>query len=438
MRRYDIIIVGAGAAGLMAACEAGRAGLTTVVLEKMPRPARKLRITGKGRCNITNTAPRDEFIAHFGKNGRFLHQAFARFFSDDLIAFFRENGIECVTERGGRVFPADGDATGIVDSLVRCVRRLGVIIETGRTVTSLIIRDGTIGGVEAVPSAKRHHEAKRNSAQETLVYEAPAVIIATGGASYPDTGSTGDGYRLAATAGHTIIPPRPALVPIETAGTRASRLDGLTLRNVSVTLLIDGKKAAIKRGDVLITSFGLSGPVVLSLSGRIVDSLQAGRTVSLSLDLKPALDDEKLDKRLLRDFDAHGKRQFRTLLTELLPRQLIDTCIEETAIPAETPGHQITTAMRGRVRQWLKNVPFTVTGYRGFDEAIITAGGVDTREINPRTMESRLVRGLFFAGEVINIAADTGGYNLQAAFSTGRLAGKGTTDAVHPTAMPVQ
>jgi len=438
MREYDIIIVGAGTAGLIAACEAGRAGLRTVVLEKMHRPARKLRITGKGRCNITNTAPRDEFIAHFGKNGRFLHQAFARFFSDDLITFFREDGIAFVTERGGRIFPADGDATGIVDSLVRRTRRLGVTIKTGRTVTSLIIRNGTIGGVETVSSKHGKHETGRDIAQAAGTYEASAVIIATGGASYPDTGSTGDGYRLSAMAGHTIISPRPALVPIETAGTRATRLDGLTLRNVCVTLRIDGKKTATKMGEVLITSYGLSGPVILSLSGRIVDSIQAGHGVSLSLDLKPALDEEKLDRRLLRDFDTHGKRKFRTLLTDLLPRQLIDTCIEETAIPAETPGHQITTAMRGRLRRWLKNVPFTVTGYRGFNEAIITAGGVDTREINAHTMESRLVRGLFFAGEVIDIAADTGGYNLQAAFSTGWLAGAAATDTVHPTASPVQ
>lgn len=409
MTRHTVIVIGGGPAGLMAAGQAALQGVDVLLLEKMNRPGRKLRITGKGRCNLTNVAPMDEFIAHFGPNGRFLRQAFHRFFTADLLAFVEELGVRTVTERGGRVFPVSNDAEAVVDRLVRWVEKCGVTVQTGSPVERLLIGEGRIAGVQAASGQ---------------VYHADAVIVATGGASYPGTGSTGDGYRMAAAVGHTIVPIRPALVPLVTAGDIALRLQGLSLRNVSVRVFIDGKQRAEAFGEMLFTHFGVSGPVILTLSGRIVDVLRQGQRVTLSIDLKPALDEAKLDARLLRDLDTHGRQQFHTLLKGLLPRKLIAVCVDLTGIPADKPAHQITAQDRGRLRTWLKDFRLEVTGHQPIEAAIITAGGVDTREVDPRTMESRLVVGLYFAGEVLDIDADTGGYNLQAAFSTGWLAGR--------------
>jgi predicted Rossmann fold flavoprotein len=259
---------------------------------------------------------------------------------------------------------------------------------------------------------------------------AAVVIVATGGASYPGTGSTGDGYRLAAAVGHTIVPIRPALVPLETAGDVAPRLQGLSLRNVTARVWVDGEKRAEAFGEMLFTHFGLSGPIILSLSKRVVDALRLGQDVTLAIDLKPALDERKLDARLLRELDARGKQQFRTLLKSLLPRKLIPVCIALTGIPPHKAGHQITAGERKRLRGWLKDFRLQVTGHRPFSEALITAGGVDTAQVDPRTMASRLVAGLYFAGEVLDVDADTGGYNLQAAFSTGRMAGESAARSV--------
>ncbi|MCP4538673.1 MAG: NAD(P)/FAD-dependent oxidoreductase [Chloroflexi bacterium] len=408
MANRRVIVVGGGASGLMAAGQAAELGAETLLLEKMQRPGRKLRITGKGRCNLTNMAPLREFIAHFGSDGRFLRQAFSRFFADDLVAFFAGLGVRTVTERGGRVFPVSDRAQDVVDALLRWSSAYGVTLRTGSPVSQLLVEEGRVAGVS---SGDR-------------LYRADAVIIATGGASYPGTGSTGDGYRLAESVGHTVVPIRPALVPLETAGDVAPRLQGLSLRNVAVRLWVDGKKQTEAFGEMLFTHFGVSGPIILSLSGRIVDALRQGQRVALSIDLKPALDEPKLDARLLRDLDAHGKRQFQTLLKDLLPSKLIPVCIDLTSISPHKVGHQITAKERKRLRAWLKDFRLDVTGHRPFAEAIITAGGVDVREIDPRTMASRLVDGLYFAGEVLDVDADTGGYNLQAAFSTGWLAGR--------------
>jgi predicted Rossmann fold flavoprotein len=290
-----------------------------------------------------------------------------------------------------------------------------VTVQTESPVERLLVEEGRAVGVRVARSGP--------------LYRADAVILATGGASYPGTGSTGDGYRLAAAMGHTIVPIRPALVPLETAGDIAPRLQGLSLRNVSVRVWVDGKKQAEAFGEMLFTHFGLSGPIILSLSRQVVDALRQGQQVSLAIDLKPALDEHKLDARLLRDLDEHGKQQFQTLLKELLPRKLIPVCIELTGIPADRVGHQITVEERRRLRTWLKDFRLEVTGYRPLTEAIITAGGVDTREVDARTMASRLVDGLYFAGEVLDLDADTGGYNLQAAFSTGWVAGRSAAQA---------
>ncbi len=416
MTGRQVIVVGAGAAGLMAAGQAAEMGAETLLLEKMDRPGRKLRIAGKGRCNLTNVAPVSEFIAHFGPDGRFLRQAFSRFFNSDLVAFFEELGVRTVTERGGRVFPSSGQAQDVVDALVWRIGKQGVTLRTRSPVERLLVEGGRVVGVQVL----------RNQVfpQKPGFYRADAVIVATGGASYPATGSTGDGYRLAQAVGHTIVPIRPALVPLETAGDVAPRLQGLSLRNVTVRVWVNGKKQAEAFGEMLFTHFGLSGPIILSLSRQVVDALHLGQKVILSVDLKPALDERKLDARLRRDLDAHGKQHFHTILKRLLPSKLIPVCIDLTGIPPDKMAHQITAQERQRLRMWLKDFRLEVTGHRPFTEAIITAGGVDTREIDPRTMASRLVEGLYFAGEVLDVDADTGGYNLQAAFSTGWVAGR--------------
>ena len=416
MTERCVIVIGAGAAGLMAAGQAAELGADVLLLEKMNRPARKLRITGKGRCNLTNVDPLADFITHFGPNGRFLRQSFSRFFTPDLVTFFQELGVPTVTERGGRVFPASEDAQDVVDALVRWTRERGATLRTQSAVEWLLVEGGRVVGVQM--------DRNQVSSEKPGFYHADAVIVTTGGASYPGTGSTGDGYRLAKAVGHTIVPIRPALVPLETAGDVAPRLQGLSLRNVTARLLVEGQKQAELFGEMLFTHFGVSGPIILSLSKQAVDALRQGQKTILSIDLKPALDERKLEARLLRDLDGHGKRQFRTLLKGLLPQKLIPVCVDLTSIPPDKPSHQITAQERKRLWTWLKDFRLSVTGHRPLAEAIVTAGGVDTREIDPRTMRSRLVEGLYFAGEVLDVDGDTGGYNLQAAFSTGWLAGR--------------
>lgn len=409
---------------MMAAVQSAEVGADTLILEKMKQPGRKLRITGKGRCNVTNVASLSDFIEHFGANGKFLRQVFTRFFTEDLMAFLHNMGVPTIVERGGRVFPASGDAQDVVDGLVRQAIDHGADLQTGMTVNRLLVEGKRVIGVEVQESSVPKQNTKTEHHPGLKRYYADSVIIATGGASYPATGSTGDGYRLAESVRHTIVPIRPALVPLETAGDVAPRLQGLSLRNVTASVWVNGKKQAEAMGELLFTHFGLSGPIILSLSKYAVDALCMNRKVAFSIDLKPALDYTKLDGRLLRDLDEHGKQYFRTLLKSLLPRKLIPVCIDYTGIPPDKRGHQITVGERKQLRTWLKDIRLDITGYRPFEEAIITAGGVDTREIEPRTLASRLVKGLYFAGEVLDIQADTGGYNLQAAFSTGWVAGR--------------
>ncbi len=424
MARRRVIVVGAGAAGLMAAGQAAELGAEIWLLEKMALPGRKLRITGKGRCNVTNMVPLSDFTVRFGPNGRFLRQAFHRFFSADLVAFLQGLGVATVTERGGRVFPASGQAQDMVDALVRWVNELGVHLVTRAPVERLLVENHRIWGVQTSRTSATLGEPGSERPASGRAYYGDAVILATGGASYPATGSTGDGYRMAEAVGHAIVPIRPALVPLETAGDVAPRLQGLSLRNVMVRLGADEEQISEAFGEMLFTHFGVSGPIILSMSRLAVDALQSGRRVWLSIDLKPALDQQKLDARLLRDLDTYGRRQFGTVLKELLPRKLIPLCIELTGIPSDKPANQITAEERQRLRSWLKDLRLQVTGHRAFAEAIVTAGGVDLREVDPRTMASRLVAGLYLAGEVLDLDADTGGYNLQAAFSTGWLAGR--------------
>jgi hypothetical protein len=404
-----IIIIGGGAAGLMAGIAAARQGVPVTILEKRDRVGRKLAITGKGRCNVCNAAPMKEAIGHFFPNGKFLYQCFSRFFSPELIALLEENQVTVKTERGGRMFPESDNAGDVIAALTRSFTEKGGVIRTSTPVMGLLVTDGICRGVIT---------------EDGREINGSATILATGGASYPATGSTGDGYRLASMVGHTIVPVRPALIPLVTAGETAKRLQGLALKNVQVSVWVDGKKVTSLFGEMLFTHFGVSGPVILTLSHQVVGFLEEGREIRLVIDLKPALDHKQLDARLLRDIDTFGKKKTKTLFKGLLPASLIPVCLEELALDPDLPAHQLTADTRRKLRSWLKEFTLMVTGHRPLREAIVTAGGVATKEIDPKTMESKICPGLFCAGEVLDIQADTGGFNLMAAFSTGWMAGK--------------
>ncbi len=408
MKQQTVVVIGGGAAGLMAAGQAAQCKARVILLEKMKRPGRKICISGKGRCNITNSAPIPDFINRFGKNGRFLRQPFSRFFATELVDFFQENGLDVVLERGGRYFPASGKAPDILKTFLRWLAGLKVEIRNNSPVKGLLIHDNQLRGVVTGKG-------------EILC---DAVILTTGGASYPSTGSSGDGYRLAESAGHSIIPTRPALVPLEVTGGIAPGLAGLELRNVEVRLIINGKRRRQLFGEMHFIKTAVSGPVILTLSGEAVDGLREGKKVILAVDLKPALDQQKLDARLIRDFEKRYKEPFAQVLRGLLPAQLVPLCLQQTNIPAERLAGEISKKERRRVLQWLKDFRMEVSGHRPFSEAIVTAGGVDLKEIDPRSMESKILPSLYLAGELLDLNGDTGGYNLQAAFSTGWLAGR--------------
>jgi len=410
-----IVVIGAGPAGLMATGSIASAGGDVVLLEKMKIAGRKLRITGKGRCNLTNQQTMQEFLTHFKPKGHFLRTALSGFFVEDLIQFFQELDVEVVVERGHRVFPKSGKAVDVVNGLLQWVNSQGINIQCQTTIKKLIIEEGCVMGVETF-SGKR--------------IDSKAVIIATGGLSYPATGSTGDGYRFAERAGHKISQTFPALVPLETEETFDGRLDKLNLKNVSLSSWCNGKKVDDQFGEMSFTRFGITGPVVLTMSRQIVESIMAGKDIHVLLDLKPALDHQVLDKRLLSEFKKNNRKKLTVTLKTLLPQKLIPICLEMTGISPEKTGDQITSEERKQLRLWLKEFKMIITGYRPFSEAIITAGGVNTKEIDPKTMASRKIKGLYFAGEVLNFDADTGGYNLQAAFSTGRLAGLSALDYI--------
>ncbi|MBN2042161.1 MAG: NAD(P)/FAD-dependent oxidoreductase [Spirochaetes bacterium] len=418
MPKKKIIIIGAGASGLTAAGTAAVSGAEVILVEKMNIPGKKLRITGKGRCNITNIAGIRDFIEHFGKNGKFLRQAFSFFFNTELVQFLNTLGVNTVTERGGRVFPGSNDANEVTDALVQWNKKEGVKIRTNTKADKLLTDSNRITGVEIVTVTTAETDK-----QNKEIIKADAVILASGGASYPGTGSTGDGYSLAKSAGHSVIPVRPALIPLDTEGDTASHLEGLSLKNINVSLWINDKKNSEEFGEMVFTSRGVSGPVILTLSKTCVDSIYNKDKVFISIDLKPALDHKALDSRLIRDISSSPTKTAKNLLKGLLPERLIAVCLDQIKLNPDKTANQITAEERKKLRLWLKDFRLKVTGHRPLKEAIITAGGVDVREINPRTMESKIINGLYFAGEIIDIDADTGGYNLQAAFSTGRLAG---------------
>ncbi len=383
----------------------------------MSREGRKLLITGKGRCNITHDAPAGEYYRHIFPNGRFLKHAFHSFFAPDIIHLLQEEGVEVTTERGKRVFPVSDRAADVVEALKNWMKKGNVHVVCNKRVDELVIEEGQIRGVRVSDTA---------SVEEI---RAESVIICTGGKSYPATGSTGDGYALARQAGHHVSEIQPALVPLLTAGDVAGRLQGLGLKNVRAVVWTDGKKTAEDFGELMFAHYGLTGPIILTLSRQVVQKMSEGRQVEIGIDLKPALDEKKLDNRLLRDIDSHGKKQIENVFKMWLPSKLIPVFLDLLNIDGKKPCNQMGAKDRRKTMLLMKDFRFRVTGHPGFKEAIITAGGVPTTEINSRTMESKLVKNLYFAGEVIDLDADTGGFNLQIAFSTGWLAGQSAASA---------
>ena len=404
-----VIVVGGGAAGLMAAVSAAQSGAEVVLLEKNNRLGKKLLITGKGRCNVTNTAQLQDFVKNIPGNGKFLYSVFSKFFNWDVRSFFEELDVPLKEERGGRVFPVSDKAIDIVNAFERILRKLAVQIKLDEAVRFLKVEDNKVVGVIT---------------EEDKYYEADAIILATGGSSFPGTGSTGDGYRMARQIGHTVEPLFPALVPLECEEDWVKEFQGLSLRNVNLSVLVDGKVTKEMFGEMLFTHFGISGPIILSLSRDIAKYLKAGKTVELSLNLKPALTREQLDKRICRDFEKYNRKQIKNALGDLLPSKMISNIIDLAFIDENKYVNQISKEERERLVDLLQNLVMTVTKTRPLSEAIVTAGGISTKEINPKTMESKLIKDLYCVGEVVDVDAFTGGYNLQAAFSMGFVAGE--------------
>ena len=412
-----VVVIGGGAAGLMAAVIAGREGAKVTLLEKMNYVGKKMGITGKGRCNITNACDMSEFIKNTPGNGKFLYGAYERFTNEDLLQLLHDAGLETKVERGGRVFPASDSALDVRNIFMKLMKHYGVDVHLEEPVKKLLVDDGVVTGVVT----------------DKETYHADAVVIATGGKSYPATGSTGDGYILAAQVGHKITDIRPSLVPIVTEESWVKDLMGLSLRNVELSVVAKNKVQAKMFGEMMFTHFGITGPIVLSLShtvGKLMRKKNIG-TIGLDINLKPALSPETLDKRLQKDFDLYSKKQIINGMKDLLPSRLIPLIIELAGIDPQKPINQISKEERQQIGYMLQHMPLTVKGLRPVEEAIVTAGGISLKEFNPKTMESKLVKGLYGAGEVLDIDAFTGGYNLQAAFSTGYVAAMHIT---HPEA----
>ena len=402
-----VAIIGGGAAGLLAGIAAAQNGAQVTIFEKMRLPGKKIMITGKGRCNITNACEIPEFIKNIPGNGRFLNSALHRFTNDDIVLLLESHGLQTKVERGGRIFPVSDKAKDVVDTLVKIFTEAGGKLQLDTKVIEILAKDGQVTGVKTISG----------------VYPADAVILAAGGASYPGTGSDGGGAKLAAKLGHKIVPLRPSLVPLESDYPYVDDLQGLSLRNVQGTLTADGEKIGSEFGEMLFTHFGVSGPIILSLSNLAAKALDEGKEVELHIDLKPALSEEKLDARIQRDFTQYSKKQLANGMKDLLPQRLIPVVCDMAYLDEEKFINQISREERHRLLAALKNFCVPITSTRPLAEAIVTAGGVSVKEINPKTMESKLIRGLHFAGEVMDVDGYTGGYNLQAAFSSGYAAG---------------
>ena len=401
-----VIVIGGGPAGMLAAISASMQGNDVTILEKMNSLGKKLCITGKGRCNITSSLPIEEFIKNTPGNGKFLYSAFQNFNNQDIINLLKEQGLKTKEERGNRIFPVTDRASDVLDALIKKLKKQGVKIITNCKADEILTEKNRVIGVKA----------------QNKIYEADKIILATGGKSYPTTGSTGDGYKFAKKLGHTIIEPKPSLVALETRGQSieiCQKLQGLTLKNVGIKFVKDNKAIYEDFGEMLFTHFGVSGPTILSGSAHLVRTNI--ENVKLIIDLKPALSEEKLEERILRDFENEKNKDFKNSLEKLLPKKLIPVVVEMMNIDKKV--NEVTKVERKKLVEILKKFMIEISGFRPVEEAIITAGGISVKEINPKTMESKLVKGLYFAGEIIDVDSYTGGFNLQIAYSTGYTAG---------------
>ena len=431
-----VLIVGAGAAGLMAAGAAVRQGHQVTVLEHMDKPGQKILVTGKGRCNVTNDCPAEEFLRHVRTNPRFLYSSLGAFPPAKTMELFEGLGVELKVERGRRVFPVSDKAEEIRQALLRYAQDADIVYDGAK---KLLLED-IVPEAEPAPAAAenpRHPKKKKAGPALRCVgvrgtsgreYRADAVLVATGGVSYPTTGSTGDGYKLAQQAGHTLVEPVPSLVSLVSRDPDCKKMMGLALKNVTLTLFEDGKAIFDEQGEMLFTHFGISGPLTLSASSHLGDMKK--HKYHAEIDLKPALDEQMLDKRLLSDFEKHANSDYCNVLGALLPQKMIDEFIDRSGIPPHEKVHDITRAQRETIRTLLKRWTVNVSAPMPVENAIITSGGVKVGEIDPKTMASKKIGGLYFAGEIIDVDAYTGGYNLQIAWATGKAAGEAAADAL--------
>ena len=410
-----VIVIGGGPAGMMAAITAAENGNEVVIIEKMPSFGKKLLITGKGRCNITSSLYMSEFIKNTPGNGRFLYSAFQNYTNTDIIEFLKKQGLEVKEERGNRIFPVTDKSIDVLNCFIKKIEELKIQYKLNTTVEKILIQNNEVIAVRT----------------NREMIKTDRVILATGGKSYPLTGSTGDGYKIAKALGHTIIPIKPSLVPLEVyEKEECKKLQGLSLRNIGIKIIDTDRKKVVYEdfGEMIFTHFGISGPTILSGSAHLakykdIDYLLKSKYMNISIDLKPALSEEQLDDRILRDFKEFKNKQFKHSLDKLLPQKMIPLIIELSGIDENKRVNEITKEERKNIVQLLKNFVITIKGFRPVEEAIITCGGINTKEINPKTMESKLIKGLFFAGEIIDVDAYTGGFNLQIAYSTGYTAG---------------
>ncbi len=405
---YDIAVIGGGAAGSMAAIRAGRSGKNTILIEKNSSIGVKILLTGAGRCNITNIAPVDAFIEKFQEQGNFLRSAFYKFSNHALMEFFESCGLKLKSERQGRVFPLTDKARSVTETLQKCLIAAGVNCLYKTALLNIEKKDGEFE--LGLSGGKKIYSKK--------------IILATGGLSYPETGSTGEGLKIAKRLGHTIVALKAALVPLRTKEKWVKELQGISLENIRVTFLFNGKKIVSDIGELMFTHFGVSGPLVLDLSGRVVELLGEHKEVKLLIDLKPGLDAVKLQARILRDFEVKGSARLLTVIEGLLPKRMAPVFMRLGGLEPAQKTSQVTQKERHTIIQLLKALPLTIDGALPIKYGMVTNGGISTKEINPRTMESKVVPGLYFAGEIIDGAAPSGGYNLQQAFSTGFLAGE--------------
>lgn len=424
-----VIVIGGGPAGMFAAYFAAKNGHKVILLEQNEKLGKKLYITGKGRCNITNASDMEDLFANVCSNEKFLYSAFYSYTNDQVVEFFENYGLRTKVERGNRVFPVSDHSSDVIATLTRALKDVGVEVKLYTKVTKLITETYYDEKGETVVADKKSGTMKQVITgvvleDKTMIY-ADNVVLATGGISYPSTGATGDGYRFAEGLNHKIVEPTPSLVPFEIQENWVTEMQGLALKNVAVTIEREGKKIYTDFGEMLFTHFGVSGPMILSASASIKPAFfrDFEHEMTLKIDLKPALDREQLDKRILKDFEEAKNKQYKNSIQKLLPSKMIPIIIKLSGIDPDKQVNEITKEERGRLVDLLKGLPMTIIGLRGWNEAIITKGGVSVKQVNPSTMESKLVKGLYFAGELLDLDAMTGGYNLQIAWSTGYLAG---------------